>query len=116
MTRSTLASRTGAAVPLGVSGTPEDVALLVPLAPVLDGVVGLDPPQALRARAATPVTAAAPSARLCMDSPLKPGGTRRHRCPECSKKLQTAATCLQQVFATFWTRPSAPGSPTRSFR
>src|SRR5690348_6639142 len=84
MTRSTLASRTGAAVPLGVSGVPVVVAaaLLVPApvpAAVLDGVVGLDPPQALRARAATPVTAAAPSARLCMDSPLKPGGTRRHR-------------------------------------
>src|SRR3954454_8683405 len=47
MTRSTLASRTGAAVPLGVSGVPVVVAaLLVPAAPVLDGVVGLDPPQA----------------------------------------------------------------------
>src|SRR5262245_33468116 len=78
MTRSTEASRTGAAVVFAGAGADEVVVLDEPAA-VWDGVVGVDPPQALRARAATPVTAAAPSARLCMDSPLKPGGTRRHR-------------------------------------
>jgi hypothetical protein len=47
---------------------------------LVEGV--LPPPQALSARAATQVIAAedtVPNARLCMESPLKPGGTRRHQ-------------------------------------
>src|SRR5450631_976249 len=63
ITRSAAASRTGAAVDAGAGAA----------ALVVDDAVAatvVDPPQALMSSAATPVTAAAPIARLCIDFSL----------------------------------------------
>ena len=91
MTRSTLASRTGAARGRVGDAAAGAVALVAAEgAGVLYAVGVEDPPQALRNRAATPVTAAAPIARLCMEvSPWRPGpALAGPSVPKCSKKLQ----------------------------
>src|SRR6478609_945082 len=67
MTRSALASRTGGAVVVGDGAGA--VVVEVDDVLVLSAAGVLDPPQALISRAATPVMAAAPNARLCMNSP-----------------------------------------------
>src|SRR4051812_37340291 len=69
MTRSALASRAGAPEVVGdaSAGAAAVVVLLPEGAGVLSAAGVEDPPQALMNRAATPVTAAAPIARLCIE-------------------------------------------------
>ena len=68
MTRSALASRAGAPEVVGDGAAAVVVVLLPEAAGVLSAAAGVeDPPHALMNRAATPVTAAAPIARLCIE-------------------------------------------------
>ena len=68
MTRSALASRAGAPEVVGEGAAAVVVVLLPEGAGVLSAAaVDEDPPHALMNRAATPVTAAAPIARLCIE-------------------------------------------------